>query len=84
MKEGPLAGLGLSSFSSFCKKWTDQREVCGLEKKKEKVTVRVGHISGKEKAPTKNTHLFQYVPHLPLCDVFKCISLCPPFLLKGT
>ena len=24
-----LAGLGLSSFSSFCKKWTDQCEVCG-------------------------------------------------------
>ena len=28
-----LAGLGLSSFSSFCKKWTDQCEVCGLKKK---------------------------------------------------
>ena len=28
-----LAGLGLSSFASFCEKWTDQCEVCGLKKK---------------------------------------------------
>ena len=41
-----LAGLGLSSFSSFCKKWTDQCEVCGPKKK---VTVRVEHFSLKGK-----------------------------------
>ena len=28
-----LAGLGLNSFGSFCRKWTDQWEVCGLKKK---------------------------------------------------
>ena len=39
MKGGPfgssfaLTGLGFSSFSSFCKKWTDQCEVCGQKKK---------------------------------------------------
>ena len=30
-----LAGLGLSSFISFCKKWYIRDEVCGLTKKKE-------------------------------------------------
>ena len=45
-----LAGLGLSSLSSFisfCKKWYICDEVCGLTKKKEKklATVRVGHFS---------------------------------------
>ena len=28
-----LAGLGLSGFRKFSKKWTDQCEVCGLKKK---------------------------------------------------
>ena len=46
-----LAGFGLSGFSSFFKKWTDQCEVCGLKKKK--VTVRVGQFSSKEKASAK-------------------------------
>ena len=43
-----LAGLGLSSFISFCKKWYIRDEVCGLTKKKEikkLATVRVGHFS---------------------------------------
>ena len=44
-----LAGLGLSSLSSFisfCKKWYIRDEVCGLTKKKKKqATVRVGHFS---------------------------------------
>ena len=31
-----LAGLGLSSFISFCKKWYIRDDVCGLTKKKEK------------------------------------------------
>ena len=31
--EFALAGLGLTSFSIFCKKLTDQCEVCGLKKK---------------------------------------------------
>ena len=35
----PLAGLDLSSFISFCKKWTFEFEVCGLEKK--------GHCKGR-------------------------------------
>ena len=38
----PLAGLGFNSFSSFCKKWTFQCEVCGLEKKS--VIVRIGRF----------------------------------------
>ena len=33
----PLTGHSLGTFSSFCKKWTDQCEVCGLKKR---VTVR--------------------------------------------
>ena len=41
-----LAGFGLSTFSSSCKKWTTQCEVCVLKKK---VTVRVGHFSFKSK-----------------------------------
>ena len=47
-----LAGLGLSSLSSFisfCKKWYIRDEVCGLTKKKEIIkklaAVRVGHFS---------------------------------------
>ena len=32
-----LTGLGLSSLSSFCRKWTDQYEVCGLKKKRRSV-----------------------------------------------
>ena len=42
MKGGPLctkfalAGLGLSSFISFCKKWYIRDEVCDLTKKKRK------------------------------------------------
>ena len=44
------AGLGLSSFSSFRKKWADQCEVCGLEKK---VTLKVRHFALDEIAPTK-------------------------------
>ena len=47
-----LAGLGLSSLSSFisfCKKWYIRDEVCGLTKKKRNkkklATVRVGHFS---------------------------------------
>ena len=40
----PPVGLGLSSFSSFCEKWTDQ---CDLVKKR--VTVRVGLFSFKGK-----------------------------------
>ena len=52
-----LAGLGLSTFSSFCKKkWTDQCEVRHLKKK---VTVRVEYFSLKGKAPTKNTNADQ-------------------------
>ena len=40
------AGLGRSSFISFCKKWYIRDEVCGLTKKKEKLaTVRVGLFS---------------------------------------
>ena len=43
-----LAGFGLSSFISFCKKWYIRDEVCGLTKKKEEkklATVSVGHFS---------------------------------------
>ena len=59
MKGGPfgqsfaLAGFGFSSFSSFCKKSTDQCEVCGLKKKK--VTATVGHFSLKGKRDTHKT-----------------------------
>ena len=42
-----LAGLGLSSLISFCKKWYIRDELCGLTKQKK--------TSLKEKAPTKNT-----------------------------
>ena len=49
-----LAGRGLSSFISFCKKWYIRDEVCGLTKKRKKLaTVRVGHFFPR-KAPTKN------------------------------
>ena len=54
-----LAGLGLSSLSSFisfCKKWYIRDEVCGLTKKKIKKT---SHCKSRalfpRKAPTKNT-----------------------------
>ena len=43
------AGLSLSSFSSFCKKWTFQCEVCGLKKNKTG-TSKVGAISKAQKA----------------------------------
>ena len=43
----PLAGLGLSSFSSLCRKWTFQCEVCGLENKPG--TAQVGAISKAQK-----------------------------------
>ena len=51
----PLAGNGLSSFGSFCEKWTFQCEVCALEKK---VTVR-GAIFAPPKAPTKSALIRQ-------------------------
>ena len=56
-----LAGLGLSSLSSFisfCKKWYIRDEVCGLTKKKEikkLATVRVEHFS-LEKRRLKTSH----------------------------
>ena len=46
----PMAGLG---FSSFCKKWTFQCEVCGLEKKRSPDI-----FSLKEKAPTESGEFF--------------------------
>ena len=46
-----LAGRGLSSFISFCKKWYIRNEVCGLTKKKENKpgTAQVGAISKAQK-----------------------------------
>ena len=45
----PLAGLGLSNFGSFCKKWIFQCEVCGLKEDHRKSRA----IFASEKAPTK-------------------------------
>ena len=48
-----LAGLGLSSFSSFCKKvkQTDQCDVCGLEKKKRRPKMKPLYVT--KLSPTK-------------------------------
>ena len=45
-----LAGLGLSSFSSFCKKWYIHDEVCGLTKKKQDGNVQSRAISDSQKS----------------------------------
>ena len=49
-----LAGLGLSSFISFCKKWYRRDEVCGLTKKKKKTSHCKSRALFTRKAPTKN------------------------------
>ena len=64
-----LAGLGLSSFISFRKKWYIRDEVCGVTKRKEKglATVRVGHFS-LEKRRLKTSNNKQY-EHMQILNV---------------
>ena len=67
-----LAGLGLSSFISFCKKWYIRDEVCGLTKKKEikkLVTVRVGHFSLEKRRLKTRRDRLKSAPYLRLRNI---------------